>query len=148
VIIHIPWPTDGSVHQYLTKDYGSFTPDGGLILWWTTSSAPNSTPGLTGVVKGVEYQSAPAGRDTALSSQPCDFTGQFAFTLKQGCGKTKSTDDQAPSQGLSQGSTIDGCAFNEQPSTTYYYNIKNNNNYCNGSTNCAMIWYFQKPGGT
>jgi hypothetical protein len=147
VTIDIPWPADNILHQYITSQSGEFTPDGAVVFRFTTSGVANSS-GNSGVIKGVEYQSAPAGRTGALSTQPCDFLGASAIQKSgAGCGKTKFANNSAPSIGLTQGNTTAQCAVALQPSTTYYFSISNTSNNCNGPS-CGMIFYFQKPDGT
>ena len=150
VTMDIPWPGDAIVHQYLTASSGTFTPDGAVVIRFTTSGAANSTAGVPGVIKGVEYQGSPVGRTGALSTQPCDFLGANAVKLSGlGCGKASFTNNMAPSEGLTQGATTSKCAAALQSGTTYYFNLSNSGSTCGaGIVSCPMIIYFQKAGGT
>jgi len=144
--IDIPWPNDGSIHQYYTSQAGGLFGNGAVVLRFTTSAATSATG--KGSVVGVEYQSSPSERKGALNTTPCDFdTGLPLFNC---AGQTTKFDSNGPNLGLWQSTSNNrSCAVTLQPSTTYYFNLYNAPGAaCAGQGSCDMLFNFQKPSGT
>ncbi|HEX7272834.1 MAG TPA: hypothetical protein VF420_11855 [Casimicrobiaceae bacterium] len=146
VTIDIPWPNDGSVHQYFTSQAGGLFGNGAVVLRFTTSAATTSSG--KGSLVGVEYQSSPSERKGAFNTTPCDF--DTTLPLFNCAGQTTGFDTNGPNLGLWQStSTNRSCAVTLKPSTTYYFNLYNAPGAtCTGQGSCDMLFNFQKPSGT
>ena len=143
--IDIPWPNDGSIHQYFTSTYGGYG-GGAVVLRFTTSAATTSTS--KGSIIGVELGSTAAVRVGALNKNACDFD----TTLPEfNCGgQTTGVATTGPNIPLWQATGSNrSCAVTLQPSTTYYLNLYTQpGSTCIGQGSCDMLFNFQKPGGT
>lgn len=102
--------------------------NGEVVVARFTTPASLTGGGTGGLLNAIEYDGTPAIRTAALSTTPCDFAANAAG----------SNFDIGPSPNVYFGTFFGGFAL--QPSTTYYWNIMNVNQFntpsCSG--NCAI----------
>jgi hypothetical protein len=136
IVIDLPWGAPGSGAPRLSSSgFGN----GAIIVARFTT--PSTTSTASAALSSGEWGDQPTPRTAALSLSPCDFSSPLpraSFTLGQ----------QTPAVtyvvgGSSRMYTV------LQPSTTYYFNIKNEAYgvpTC-GSSSCNMFVELQKPNG-
>ncbi|MDE2173591.1 MAG: hypothetical protein KGJ31_03375, partial [Patescibacteria group bacterium] len=65
----------GNVSVY-TKDYGGFTNNEAVVVYFTTPSIPQTSTTIGGHIDGLQYiDLAVSARTSKLSAQPCDWSG-------------------------------------------------------------------------
>jgi hypothetical protein len=140
IVLDLNWGAPGSAAPRLTTSgFGN----GAIVVARFTTPA-NTAPGVYAAIAAGEWGDQPTSRTAALSTTPCDFPspnplGKYA-TLNAG--------QQTPSVVYAVGGTSRVYAI-LQPSTTYYFNIKNEafgGPSCMSST-CNMFVELQKPNG-
>ena len=134
--------------RLFTSSAGGFGPNDALVVRFTTGPNTNpwtsgSTSGKKGGIGGAEYGSQPSFRVATLSASPCDFgNGMFPPGTQV---LNQNTIGLSYSVG---GNHIAGYYAVLQPSTTYYFNVKNSPaSTCSGDGNCNMFIDFSKPDG-
>ena len=141
IVLDLNWGAPGSAAPRLTTS--AFGNDAIVVARFTTPA--NTAPGVFASISSGEWGDQPTARDAALSTTACDFPspnplGRYA-TLNAG--------QQTPSVVYAVGGTSRVYAI-LQPSTTYYFNVKNVNALgapsCTGST-CNIFVELQKPNG-
>lgn len=124
-VIPISWGAlkSGSVSVY-TKNFGGFSNGDVIVASFTTPGV--SSAGQLGAIQAAEYASTAISRTASLSTSPCSFDNNL--------GATGSIFASLSGSALVSGNTVT-VSFQVggsslwypvlQPSTTYYYNIKN-----------------------
>jgi hypothetical protein len=112
-----------------------------IVAKFTTGSI--TVNGSIGAMEAAEYASAAVQRTACLSTSAGDFSGSVFGPSSRVTGNTVTV-------AFSVGTNPDGYPA-LSPSTTYYFNIKNDNGFgvCTCFTgDCSMIVELQKPPGT
>ena len=141
IVLDLAWGAPGSAAPRMTTS--GFGNDAIVVARFTTPAT--TAAGVFATISSGEWGDQPTARTAALSTTACDFSspnplGKYA-TLNAG--------QQTPSVVYAVGGTSRVYAI-LQPSTTYYFNIKNVNGAgapsCTSST-CNMFVELQKPNG-
>jgi len=138
IVVDIPWgPLKSGNVRVTTRGFGN----GGIVVARFTT--PSTTATSIGKIQSAEYGGGPIHRTAALSTTPCDFPSpplaKFYASVPDSTSPT--------AQYLVGGSSIYYATL--RPSTTYYFNIKNEVNgvpTCSQGT-CDMFVELQKPSG-
>jgi hypothetical protein len=141
-VIDVNWSGSTGNVRVLTKDYGGFGSNEIVVARFTTPAS--SAPNVYAQIKAGQWIDADTARTAALSQTPCDFPspnplGRLATTSGWGV--------ISPSVTYAIGGSSSFYAI-LQPSTTYYFNIKNEvsgASTCSGS--CNMFIELAKPNG-
>jgi hypothetical protein len=141
IVIDLPWGAAGSAApRVVSKGFG-----GNSIIVARFTTPDRTAAGVTAQIKSAEWGDQQHQRSAALSTSPCDFPstnplGRLASILG---GST------SPTVTYQVGGTSTYYAV-LQPSTTYYYNIKNEvkgSPTCSSGESCNMFVELQKPNG-
>ena len=144
VVIDLPWGAPGSAApRIVSKGFGH---NGIIVARFTTPAA--SAAGITAQIKAAEWGDQQHFRTAALSTTPCDFMtpnplGRLATTGGATSGATSPFVTYMVGGSSSMYAVL-------QPSTTYYFNIKNEAygaSQCAPGESCNMFVELQKPRG-
>jgi len=140
IVLDLNWGGSGSAApRVVSSGFGN----GAIVVARFTTPA-NTAPGVFAAIAAGEWGDQPTARTAALSQTPCDFPS----TNPLGRYATLSAGQQTPSVNYAVGGTSRVYAV-LQPSTTYYFNVKNaafGKSTCT-STTCNIFVELQKPNG-
>jgi len=143
-VLDIPWGAPSSAApRVLTSSAGGFGNNEIVVGRFTTPAS--TAPGVFAVIKSAEWGDQQHLRTASLSQTPCD----FSYPNPLGRLATTTVGTPSPSVNYAIGGTSTYYAI-LQPSTTYYFNIKNEASgvsTCAPGESCNMFIELQKPRG-
>jgi hypothetical protein len=138
-VLDINWGAPATAApRVLTSSAGGFSAGEIVVARFTTPAS--SAAGIYAMIKSAEWGDQQHQRIAALSKTPCDFPNPNSL----GRLATTTIATTSPSVTYAIGGSSAYYAI-LQPSTTYYFNIKNTD--CGAGESCNMFIELQKPKG-
>jgi len=138
-VLDITWGAPATAApRVLTSSAGGFSAGEIVVARFTTPAT--TAPGVYAMIKSAEWGDQQHQRIAALSATPCDFPNPNPL----GRLATTTIATTSPSVTYAIGGSSNYYAI-LQPSTTYYFNIKNTD--CAVGESCNMFIELQKPKG-